>query len=135
MAILVKLMKHVRSWILRILQLKPYWRTIISTEIRQEHWKKNKLVSVKKWVSILILLRVALSRKQSDGAGKMAQWLRAFAALAEDPGLGPITHMLAHNWLWLQGQGILWPCLASKDTVQMWYTYMHAGKKLIHIKY
>ena len=29
--------------------------------------------------------------------GKMAQWLRALAALAENPDLVPSTHIVTHN--------------------------------------
>ena len=32
-----------------------------------------------------------------EGAGEMAQQSRALAALAEDPGLSPSTHIVAHN--------------------------------------
>jgi hypothetical protein len=32
-------------------------------------------------------------------AGEMAQWLRALAALPEDPGSIPSTHMTAHTCL------------------------------------
>ena len=32
-------------------------------------------------------------------AGKMAQWLRALAALSEDLSSAPSTHMVAHNSL------------------------------------
>lgn len=37
--------------------------------------------------------------KHKKGAGKITQWLRALASLAEDPGLIPKTHMVAHNCL------------------------------------
>lgn len=40
------------------------------------------------------------------GSGKMAQWLRALAALEEDLGLVPSTHMLVFNHLKLQFHGI-----------------------------
>lgn len=33
------------------------------------------------------------------GAGKRAQWIRIFAALAEDLGLVPSTNMVTHNYL------------------------------------
>ena len=33
------------------------------------------------------------------GAGEKAQWLRALAALSEDPGSVPSTHMVANNHL------------------------------------
>ena len=38
--------------------------------------------------------------------GETAQWLRAWVALIEDPGLVPSTHMVAQNYLQLQFQGI-----------------------------
>ena len=37
------------------------------------------------------------SRFELYGAGEMAQWLRALAALPEDLGSNPSTHMAAHN--------------------------------------
>ena len=36
------------------------------------------------------------------GAGELAQWLRALAALPEDPGSISSTHMVGHTCLWLQ---------------------------------
>ena len=36
----------------------------------------------------------------------MAQQLRALTVIAEDLGLVPNTHMVAHNCLWLKFQGI-----------------------------
>jgi len=33
------------------------------------------------------------------GAREMVQWLRAFIAFAEDPGLVPSTYMPAYNYL------------------------------------
>jgi hypothetical protein len=33
------------------------------------------------------------------GAGEMAQWLRALAVFAEDPGSIPSNHMTAFNYL------------------------------------
>lgn len=35
--------------------------------------------------------------KSVNGAGGMAQLLRVLAALAEDPGLIPKTHMVSHS--------------------------------------
>ena len=37
--------------------------------------------------------------KKEAVAGEMAQWIRALAALPEDPGSIPSTHMAAHNCL------------------------------------
>jgi hypothetical protein len=34
-----------------------------------------------------------------DGAGEMAQWLRAFASLTEEPGLIPSAHAMAYKHL------------------------------------
>ena len=63
---------------------------------------------------IILLLRRAKIRRElnvliramfkyvSTGAGEVARWVRAPDACAEDPGLVPSTHMLAH----LQFQGI-----------------------------
>lgn len=53
----------------------------------------------------------------------MAQQLRALAALPEDPGSVPSTHMAAHNCLKLQFQGI-------------WhhYTDIHPGERPTNIK-
>ena len=45
---------------------------------------------------------------------KRAQGLRTLAALPEDPGLIPSTHMAAHISLQLQFQGIQWPLLLSR---------------------
>lgn len=36
-------------------------------------------------------------KRHKEGAGDMAQWLKALAALAEDLGLIPRTHVSAHN--------------------------------------
>ena len=38
-------------------------------------------------------------KDNNAGAGEIAQWLRAPAALPEDPGLIPSTHVVAHNCL------------------------------------
>jgi hypothetical protein len=59
----------------------------------------------------------------------LVQRLRALAALAEDPGLIPSTHMVAHNHFKLYFQGIWHPLLATPgipciDT--------HAGQALIN---
>jgi hypothetical protein len=68
------------------------------------------------------------------GTGEMAQQLRELAALPEDWGLIPSTHMAAHKSLELQLQRIRCPLLASMDTICTWYTDTHAGKTPIHIK-
>lgn len=46
------------------------------------------------------------STHQTEGAGELAQWLRAHVALAEDRGLIPSAHTVAQNGLYLQFQGI-----------------------------
>ena len=44
--------------------------------------------------------------KLNTGAGEMAWWLRALAALAENPGLVPGALMTAQNHVYIQFQGI-----------------------------
>jgi hypothetical protein len=47
----------------------------------------------------------------------MAQWLGALAALVEDPGSIPSTHMMVHNYLpKLQFQEMQHPLLISSGT-------------------
>jgi hypothetical protein len=53
----------------------------------------------------------------------MAQWLRALAALPEDPSSIPSTHMADHNGLYLQIQGIGYP-----------HVDIHVGKTPLHMK-
>lgn len=57
------------------------------------------------------------------GAGEMAQWLGVFAALAEDSGLVPSTHMVADS-----------PHSNSSPrappAVHMEYTSTHSGKTI-----
>lgn len=43
--------------------------------------------------------RVLDTKIGQSGTGEMTQWLRALAALPEDPGLIPSTHVAAHNSL------------------------------------
>jgi hypothetical protein len=64
--------------------------------------------------------KVSLSQKQKDkGLGKVAQWLRVLAFLAEDTGLVPSTLMAAHNHLQLTP--------VSRDLRHTTkYLYMHA---------
>ena len=52
----------------------------------------------------------------------MAQQLKALAALAEDPGLVPSTHIVANNHLQLQFQDISGLC---RHLVHTWYTDRH----------
>lgn len=59
------------------------------------------------------------------GDVERAQWLRSLGAFAENPGLGPSTHNVAHNPLKLQC-----PPLASLGTGLTRYTHIHADKHL-----
>ena len=69
---------------------------------------------------------LSLSHKQCTKAGELAQWLRARAALAENPGSTPSTHKAAHNSvLFQEAQQSL---LASVSTVHRWRTDIHADK-------
>ena len=58
----------------------------------------------------------------------MAQWLRTLAALPEDLGSIPRTHMTAHHPLELQSQGFLHPLPASSVTRSTHGTQTQAGK-------
>ena len=51
-----------------------------------------------------------------ERTGEVTQWLRALAALPEDPGLIPSTHITAHNFLQLQVWEIQHILLASAGT-------------------
>jgi hypothetical protein len=59
----------------------------------------------------------------------MTQYLKALAALLDDPGSIPGTHVVAKNFLKLQFQGIL----ISANTTHMWGTEMHARKSHLNI--
>lgn len=61
------------------------------------------------------------------GAAEMSQQLRAHSTLAEDPGLVPRTHMVAHGHLSVPVPGDPAPSLACVDTVCMWCDYIHKG--------
>ena len=65
----------------------------------------------------------------------MAQQLRALAALPEDMGSVPRTHIVAHKWLKIQVQGIQHSLLAFMGTRYTARIDMHAGKTHIHMKY
>jgi hypothetical protein len=65
--------------------------------------------------NFLELVRPAESR-----AEEMAQWLRALAVLAEDPGFLATIHIAF--------QGIQSLPLPSAGTAHTWYSYIHAGK-------
>ena len=66
----------------------------------------------------------------------MCQQLKALAALEEDPGLIPSTHMAANKLRMLNSSswGIQCPLLASSSIAWHGFTYTHAGNTLIHIK-
>jgi hypothetical protein len=55
------------------------------------------------WMEFYILAEI--SRKLLR-AGKMTQWLKTLAGLAEDPGYVSSTQMAIHNCLELQFQGL-----------------------------
>jgi hypothetical protein len=63
----------------------------------------------------------------------MAQWLRALAALSEVLSSVPSTHVAAHNCN-SSSRGsdpLFW---SPGDQAHMWFTDIHTGKTLIHIK-
>lgn len=63
-------------------------------------YQKTTFVQIKKFKNIIFW------------AWEMAQWLRAPAALPEDPGSLPSNHIAAHNCLWLQSgrsNAFFWP--------------------------
>lgn len=59
----------------------------------------------------------------------MAQQSGTLDALAEDPSVVPSTHMLTHNYLYLQFQGIQHPLLTSLST-----RHTHSAHIFRHIK-
>jgi hypothetical protein len=63
-------------------------------------------VGVRIQLTCRALASQAGTKHHKTGAGEMAQRLKALAALPEDPGSIPSTHMVAHNCLQLQFQGI-----------------------------
>jgi hypothetical protein len=72
-------------------------------------------------------------------AGEMAWWLRALTALPEDPfpeDSIPYTHMVAHNHLQLQYQGIhipwISPFLISEDTACTHMVHGHTCRQTTH---
>lgn len=46
--------------------------------------------------------RIMFEKYEEDGAGKMAQWIRAHAARGEDPCLNPGPRVRVHNHVYLQ---------------------------------
>lgn len=69
-------------------------------------------------------------KNQGWQPGEMARKLRAHAPFANYLDLVPRTHMMVYNCLKPQSQGIQDPLLHTC----MWYTCIHVGKILIHIK-
>ena len=61
----------------------------------------------------------------------MAQWLRAFVVLAEDPGSIPSICMVAHNHPSLQFAGIWY---SSEDTGHACTTHTYIRENHSHIK-
>ena len=89
--------------------------------------EENKESGPERWLS-----RQRLTKWKMDG--EMAQPLRALAALAEDLGQIPCTHMVVYNQLDPPFPGDLMPSsgLYMHQTC-MWDTDIHAGKIVIHI--
>ena len=73
------------------------------------------------WI-LCVLLSILTYQKLYSGAGEMAHWLSALAALPEDSGSILKTQMAAPNSLWLKFQRIWHP---HRD--------IHAGKTPMHI--
>ena len=65
----------------------------------------------------------------------LVKYAHTWAALSEKQRLSPHTHMVAHNHLLLQLQGIQCPFLAFPSTVCMWYVCVYVQETLIPIKY
>lgn len=75
-------------------------------------------------------VHVLSSYKTKQGAGEVAQWLRALAILLEDPGLISSTRMVALSSVYnsaSRGSDIL--LCPPQTPVHMWYTDTHASKK------
>jgi hypothetical protein len=62
-----------------------------------------------------------------NGGLETAQWLRAFAALAQNQSLFPKTYRTAHNCLGT-------PVLASGHQAHIWFPDIDARKILIYVK-
>ena len=65
-------------------------------------------------------------KKDSRGAGEMAQWLRALAVLAEDPG-SQHPHCGSQPSV-TPGSEDLTPSGLYKHQVYTWYLYIHTSK-------
>ena len=64
----------------------------------------------------------------------MTQQFRALAVLREDLDLIPSTHMVAHNCLYFQFQGIQLPLLVSMGTIDTWYMPAKVNTHKVKIK-
>ena len=71
------------------------------------------------------------------GDGKMAQWLRALAALPENLGSIPSIHVAAHKYLKLSSKAAdnhFWPLQATPVyQAHTWYTDIHTGNIYIYM--
>jgi hypothetical protein len=67
----------------------------------------------------------------------MAQWLRAFAVLAEDGDLIPSIYVVAYNHQYLQFQGtrLPRPLLESVPTIQVKHSYTNKSIYILKAKY
>lgn len=74
-------------------------------------------------------------RNSDQSRWGVAQRLKALTILAEDPCSIPSSHIMAHNPLWLQFQGIQNPFLASTRVRHSYgaHVYMQKDKTSIHI--
>lgn len=66
------------------------------------------------------------------GAREIAQGLRAFVGLAEDPGSIPNTYSGSQPSIGPMPKDPT-SLLTSEPTVCMWYTDIHVGKKIVHV--
>lgn len=69
-----------------------------------------------------------------SGAREMAQQLRVLAAFVRDPGLVPSTHLIVHNRLSLQFQGVWLSLMSFKGTTQMCYRHIYSQNTHIENK-
>lgn len=66
-------------------------------------------------------------------AGEITQWLSALAALPEEQGSIPNTHMVANNSISRGFDALFSP--SGAPCTYVWHVDTHAGKKSIHIKF
>jgi hypothetical protein len=69
-----------------------------------------------------------VTKLQRVGLREMAQWLRALAALPEDSGLSPSTHVALHSHPKLQSQ----EDLVTEDTDYVYTVHKHMCRKDTH---